>query len=112
MTQKVKVLLVLMISVFVVQEGAAANCDYAGLLKTHWKRTRKMMTNIVAAMPEEKWDFRPVKEVRSFREMAKHLITDGISHTGWAAGIGHDESKKFTKKYKNYETIAEILQGL
>ena len=85
MAAKVKVLLVLIISVLVVQEGVAADCNYADILKTHWKRTQKMMTIIVPAMPEDKWDFRPVEEVRTFREMAKHLITDGISHTGWAA---------------------------
>ncbi len=112
MAAKVKVLLVLIISVLVVQEGVAADCNYADILKTHWKRTQKMMTNIVAAMPEDKWDFRPVEEVRTFREMAKHLITDGISHTGWAAGIGREESGKITEKYKNYETRTEILQGL
>ncbi len=112
MAPKVKVLLILIISVFVVQEGVAADCNYADLLTTHWQRMRKQMTNIVAAMPEDKWDFRPVEEVRTFREMAKHLITDGISHTGWAAGMSRAESGKITEKYKNYETRAEILRGL
>ncbi len=112
MTPKVKVLLFLMISVFVVQEGVAADCNYSDLLKTHWMRLRKQMTNIVTAMPEAKWDFRPVEEVRTFREMALHLVTDGISHTGWAAGLGRSESQKITEKYKNYKTKAEILRGL
>ena len=90
----------------------AADCGYAELLKTHWSRTRRMITNIVAAMPEDKYDFRPVKEVRSFREMAVHLISDGISHMGWAAGMGREESEKISAKYENYKTRAEILQGL
>jgi uncharacterized damage-inducible protein DinB len=71
-----------------------------------------MITNIVAAMPEDKYDFRPVKEVRSFREMAVHLISDGISHMGWAAGMSREESEKISAKYENYKTRAEILQGL
>jgi uncharacterized damage-inducible protein DinB len=71
-----------------------------------------MITNIVAAMPEDKYDFRPVKEVRSFREMAVHLIADGISHMGWAAGMSREESEKISAKYENYKTRAEILQGL
>ena len=57
MTPKVKVLLFLMISVFVVQEGVAADCNYSDLLKTHWMRLRKQMTNIVTAMPEAKWAY-------------------------------------------------------
>ena len=112
MAPKVRVLLFLIISMLVVQEGAAADCEYAEILKTHWKRTRRMITNIVAAMPEDKFDFRPVKEVRSFREMAAHLITDGISHTGWAAGMSREESDKITAKYKDYKTRAQIIQGL
>jgi uncharacterized damage-inducible protein DinB len=90
----------------------AADCGYAELLRTHWSRTRRMITNIVAAMPEDKYDFRPVKEVRSFREMAVHLISDGISHMGWAAGMSREESEKISAKYENYKTRAEILQGL
>ena len=112
MAPKVRVLLFLIISMLVVQEGTAADCEYAEILKTHWQRTRRMITNIVAAMPEDKFDFRPVKEVRSFREMAAHLITDGISHTGWAVGMSREESDKIAAKYKDYKTRAQILQGL
>jgi uncharacterized damage-inducible protein DinB len=91
---------------------AQADCGYAELLKTHWTRTRRMITNIVAAMPEDKYDFRPVKEVRSFREMSVHLIQDGFSHMGWAAGRSREESEKMSAKYESYKTRAEILKGL
>ena len=90
----------------------AADCGYAELLKTHWSRTRRMITNIVAAMPEDKYDFRPVKEVRSFREMAVHLIQDGITHTAWVTGMTREESEQLGEKYANYKTRAEILRGL
>jgi uncharacterized damage-inducible protein DinB len=104
-------LMMLLVGTSGVQIGAAA-CDYAGFLKTHWARTRRMITNIVAAMPEDKYDFRPVKEVRSFREMAVHLIQDGISHTAWIAGVSREESEKLGEKYANYKTRDEILRGL
>ena len=81
-------------------------------LKVHWARTRRMMTAIVAAMPEDKYDYRPVKEVRSFREMAVHLIQDGVTHTAWVAGVPKEESDKLGKKYANYKTREEILSGL
>ena len=71
-----------------------------------------MLTNIVAAMPEDKYDYRPVKEVRSFREMAVHLIQDGITHTAWITGMSREDSEKLGKKYENYKTREEILQGL
>jgi len=91
---------------------ASADCGYAEALKLHWERTRGMLTAIVAAMPEDKWDYRPVKEVRSFREMALHLVTDGYSHMGYVAGKSREESEKLTEKYANLKTKDEILKAL
>lgn len=91
---------------------SAADCGYAEAMKTHWARTRKMLTAIVAAMPEDKWDFKPVKEVRSFREMVAHLVEDGYSHIGYVKGMSREESGKLTAKYKGLKTKAELLKAL
>ena len=108
-------LMILLVGMGGTQIGAADG-EIAGYLKTHWARTRRMMTAIVSAMPEEKWDYRPDtpfgKEIRSFREMALHLVQDGISHTAWAAGHTREEAEKMGEKYKDYKTRAEILRGL
>jgi len=90
----------------------AADCGYADAMKLHWARTRKMLTAIVAAMPEDKWDYRPVKEVRSFREMVLHLVEDGYSHLGYVKGMSREQSAKLTEKYKGLKTKAELLQAL
>ncbi len=112
MLRKAGLLLILLAIGIAGAQEAAAQADYSGLLRTHWERIRRMNTAIVKAMPEDKWDFRPVKEVRSFREMASHLITDGISHTGWAMGISRAESGKIAEKYEHLKTRDEILKGL
>ncbi|HWP84322.1 MAG TPA: DinB family protein [Terriglobia bacterium] len=93
-------------------EALQADCGVAEALKIHWARTRKKITDIVAAMPEDKWDFRPVKEVRSFREMAVHLIQDGITHTAWITGMTREDAEKIAAKYEHYKTREEILRGL
>jgi uncharacterized damage-inducible protein DinB len=93
-------------------ETASADCRVSEALRTHWSRTRRMITNIVAAMPEDKYDYRPVPEVRSFREMAVHLIQDGISHTAWITGMSREEADKLGEKYADYKTREEILRGL
>jgi len=101
--------------VFVAMAGVqtgSADCRVSEALRTHWARTRRMLTNIVAAMPEDKYDYRPVPEVRSFREMAVHLIQDGISHTAWISGMSREEADKLGAKYDNYKTREEILRGL
>ncbi len=91
---------------------SAADCGYAEAMKTHWARTRKMLTAIVGAMPEDKWDFKPVKEVRSFREMVQHLVEDGYSHIGYVKGMSREQSGKLTEKYKGLKTKAELLKAL
>src|SRR5690349_8167691 len=72
---------------------AAEELDLGGMLKLHMQRTRRMITNIVAAMPEDKYDFKATPQVRSFREMAVHLIQDGFSHVGWSAGMSREDSE-------------------
>jgi uncharacterized damage-inducible protein DinB len=114
MNRKAKYLaLLLVMAVASVRPAAAAEeLDLGGMLKLHMQRMRRMIVNIVGAMPEDKYDFKATPQVRSFREMAVHLIQDGYSHVGWSAGIPREESEKLTKKYENYKTRAEILSGL
>jgi uncharacterized damage-inducible protein DinB len=91
---------------------SAAECNYAEVLKLHWARTRDMLTAIVTAMPEDKWDYRPVKEVRSFREMVLHLVQDGYSHMGYVAGKSREDTAKLTAKYDKLKTKDELLKAL
>ena len=104
--------LILLVAGMAGVRTSAADCGIAEAFQEHWARTRRMLTNIVAAMPEDKYDYRPVKEVRSFREMAVHLIQDGITHTAWISGMSREESEKLGGKYADYKTREEILQGL
>ena len=113
MNRKAKVVaLLLVMGLSSVLPAAAEGLDVGGMLQLHMKRTRRMLTNVIAAMPEDKYDYRSVKEVRSFREMAVHLIQDGFSHVGWSAGMSREESEKLGAKYEHIKTRAEILQGL
>ncbi len=90
----------------------AADCGYSEALRTHWQRTRKMLTAIAGAMPESKYDYRPVKEVRSFREMLLHLVQDGVTHMGYVAGMSREESEEIAAKYDNLKTRDELLKAL
>lgn len=104
-----------LVSLFLIISGAvaeAADCGYAQVLKTHWGRMRTMLTAIAAAMPEDKYDFRPVKEVRSFREMLQHVVTDGYAHMGYVAGLSRQESEKLSQKYNGLKTRDELLKAL
>jgi len=89
-----------------------ADSGYPEALRAHLKRLRGMLTAIVAAMPEGKYDYRPTKEVRSFREMVIHLVSDNFTHLGYAAGKSKEDSDKLAEKYKNIKTRSEFLAAL
>ena len=99
---------------FVLASPRASNADsgYPEALRAHLTRLRNMLTSIVAAMPEDKYDFRPTKDVRSFRELVVHLISDNFSHLGYVSGKSKEDSDKLADKYKNVRTRAEMVAAL
>ena len=90
--------------------AAAAECDVMAPIRTQWKMTTEMMDRIIAAVPEDKYDFKPVPEVRSFREILVHLITDTYHHMGYAAAKAMSEDEM--KKYEQLKTRAELLPAI
>jgi uncharacterized damage-inducible protein DinB len=102
------------LSVVVLLAAGTSNADsgYPAALRAHWKRISDMFSQIVAAMPEDKYDFRPTKGYRSFRELVMHAIEDNYTHMGYVAGKSREESEKLAAKYKNITTRAEILDAL
>ena len=104
-------LILLLIGMAGVRDGAAAN-SISDEVRSHWKGTRNIMLTIAAAVPEDKYDFKPVPEVRSFREMLMHMVTDTHLHIGYVGGVSREESDRLTKKYANLKTRAEFLGAL
>jgi uncharacterized damage-inducible protein DinB len=92
---------------------SAADCGYSQALRAHLTRQRGMLVSIIAAMPADKYDFRPTKEVRSFREMLVHVISDTYSHSGYVMGKSREDSEKLAgQNSKGARTRAEYLKVL
>ncbi len=53
-------------------------------VKATWDSTRNLVTGIVEIMPEDKYDFRPTPNVRTFRDNVIHLVAEEV---GWAAAV-------------------------
>jgi uncharacterized damage-inducible protein DinB len=104
-------LILLLIGMAGVRDGAAAN-GISDEVRSHWKSTRNIMLTIAAAVPEDKYDFKPVPEVRSFREMLMHMVTDTHLHIGYVGGVSREESDRLTQKYAKLKTQAEFLKAL
>ena len=91
---------------------ARAEGSIADEIREHWKDTRQTMLTIAGAVPENNLDFKPVPEVRSFREMLAHMVEDTAVHVGYAAGKSREESARAVAKYEHAKTKAEFLEGL
>ena len=65
---------------------AKAADDIVGPLRTQWGITRDLVVNLVQVMPEDKYDYKPTPEVRSFREIVGHLILENQTFMSLVAG--------------------------
>ena len=108
MIRRLTLLVVLLAGVWLSgAQRAAAQASFLAPLKTQWESARNLVLNMADIIPEDKYDWKPTPEVRSFRDQLIHLIQENYSFMGQAAGEQQD-----TSRFANLKTRAEILQAL
>ena len=90
------------------QRGAAQN-SFLTPLKTQWDSTRTLLTGIASQVPEDKYDFKPTPEVRSFREQLTHLVGENSRFMALAAG---EQPPVEMSKIDSLKGRDEILKAL
>jgi uncharacterized damage-inducible protein DinB len=78
-------------------------------LLNDWQESAKQLIEIAEAMPADKYDFKPTKEVRSFGEQVKH-VAGGILLLINSANGKHDIALEET--YAQRHTKDEIVAAL
>ena len=86
-------------------QARAADNQFSGPLKEQWDRIRNMVVKSAEAVPEDKYDFKPTPEVRSFRDQFVHIIGENFRMMGMASGDNQ-------KPPENLKTRAEIVKAL
>ncbi|OFW09753.1 MAG: hypothetical protein A3G20_09370 [Acidobacteria bacterium RIFCSPLOWO2_12_FULL_59_11] len=89
-------------------QNSAAQGSFLGPLKTQWENIAKMVMGIAEIIPEDKYDYKPTPEVRSFREQLQHLVFENYNFMGAVAGDPPPDRSKF----EALKTRAELLQAL
>jgi uncharacterized damage-inducible protein DinB len=89
-------------------------------VKATWESTRNLVVGIVEVMPEDKYDFKPTPNVRTFRENVIHLVAENYLFFGRVAGEnlgnpaqnlkGRDELVKAVRD--SYDYGAKVWAGL
>jgi uncharacterized damage-inducible protein DinB len=90
--------------------SGTAQSSFLAPLKTQWDNTRTLVEAIVAQVPEDKYDFRPTPEVRSFREQFTHLIDENFRFMAQAAGETPPMEKSAIEKLKGRDEIVQALK--
>ena len=89
--------------------GNSSNSD---VMRAQWKHLRNMFIPMVAAMPEDKYDFRPTKTMRSFLQLVMQAIEANYTNMGYVAGKKQEETESLAAKYKNLRGRTAILDAL
>lgn len=58
----------------------AADAAIAAPLRAQYETTSSLMLGMVEGIPEDKYDFKPTPEVRSFREQMQHVIAENNNY--------------------------------
>ena len=103
------VALLLALTLPAAAQSGAAPTGFLAPLKTQWESTRNLVQGIVGQVPEDKYDFKPTPEVRSFREQFLHLISENYAYMARAAG---ETPPVDMNAINNLKSRDEIIQAL
>jgi uncharacterized damage-inducible protein DinB len=91
-------------------QSGTAQTSFLAPLKTQWENTRTLVEGLVAQVPEDKYDFRPTPEVRSFREQFTHLIGENFRFMAQAAGQTPPMEMSAIEKLTGRDDILQALK--
>ena len=83
----------------------AADNAIVGPLKTQWESVKNLVVKVAEVVPEDKYDWKPTPEVRSFREQFVHIVGENHMLMGFVAG----EKSSAPQNLKTKEDIVKAL---
>ncbi len=102
----------IVLAVFIVSwagtQAHAQESSLLGPLKQRWESIRGNVVRTAEAVPQDKYDFKPTPEVRSFRDQFIHIIEENYFFMGMVTG----ERAGDRDRISNLRAKAEIVQAL
>ena len=86
-------------------QAGGGDSPLLGPLKQQWEGLRANVVRTAEIVPEDKYDFKPTPEVRSFRDQFVHIVEENYFFMGFVSG-------QKTPPPKNLKTKAEIIKAL
>lgn len=79
------------------------------LLET-WNNTGKKLIEMAEDFPEDKYDFQPTEEVRSFGQMLRHVAASNFRYVRQAQGREYNREEFAPEKFTNKADIAALVK--
>lgn len=90
----------------------AAEAAIMAPLREQYEITSALILNMVSAIPEEKYDFKPTPEVRSFREQMQHIIAENNNYLNLMLQAPTGDQARFTRLRSRTEIVAALEQSI
>ncbi len=81
-----KLFLFLAVAAWAAVPASAAE-GFVEELKAQWESSRRQIVAIAEAVPQDKYDYKPTPEVRTFREIILHVVGENLSWMEIVGGV-------------------------
>lgn len=81
-------------------------------LRTQYEITSSLLLGMVEAIPEDKYDFKPVPEVRSFREQMQHVIAENTNYLSIMNGKPTGDQTRFSRNVNKAQIVAALKTSI
>lgn len=95
-------------------QGMQGSASLADDVLGQWNRVGSLLLGMAKDMPDDKMDYRPTPQVRTFAEQILHATAASAAFAGMAGGVipksFEEVEKPSREKYKTREQIVEFIQ--
>ncbi|MBC8755236.1 DinB family protein [Kordia sp. YSTF-M3] len=73
-----------------------------------WENSKNYLLEMAAAMPEDKYDYKPTERQKTFRDQLLHIK----SNMDWLSGRYFEKDETKERKEETYTTKAEVMKAI
>jgi uncharacterized damage-inducible protein DinB len=88
---------------------ASAAEGFVEELKAQWESSRRQLVAVAEAVPQDKYNYRPTPEVRTFREIIVHVAGENLS---WMEIVGGVPQPGEHTRFEHLTAREDVLQAV
>ena len=90
----------------------AADATIMAPLRAQYEITSSLILGMVEAIPEDKYDFKPTPEVRSFREQMQHVIAENTNYLNLMNEAPTGDQARFNRNVNRVQIVPALKPSI